>query len=110
MLLHQATRSAHGQLVDEIAQLRSADSTNYYYGRGDGWIYLDEISRRVWAVLTEAQAAGLPMVDTSKGRRPVRISEEPARLSLDATRDGRDLRLEPQIRSARRCSTRPSAR
>jgi hypothetical protein len=94
---HQATRSAHGQLVDEIAQLRSADSANYYYGRNDGWIYLDEISRRVWAVLAEAQAAGLPMVDTSKERRPVRISVEPATLRLDATRDGRDLRLDPRI-------------
>ncbi len=95
---HQATRSTHGRLVDEIAQLRSADSANYYYGRNDGWIFLDEISRRVWAVLAEAQTAGLPMVDTSNDQRPVLISDEPARLSVDATRDGRDLRLEPQIR------------
>jgi len=94
---HQATRSVHGRLVDEIAQLRSADSANYYYGRNDGWIYLDEISRRVWAVLAEATAAGLPMVDASRERRPVRISSEPAHLRLDATKDGHDLRLEPQI-------------
>jgi len=95
---HQAAESRHGRFVDEIAELRSASAANYYYGGSDGWIYLDEISRRVWAVLGEAQAAGLPMVDTTKERRPVRISDEPAQLGMDARTDGDDLHLEPAIR------------
>ncbi len=92
----RAGKSTHAQFVDEIAQLGNAASA-YYYGRSDGLIYLDDLSRRIWSVLAEAQAAGLPMIDTSRDRRRVHVSTEPAVLSLDATRNDTGLHLTPQI-------------
>ena len=92
----RAGKSTHAQFVDEIAQLGNAASA-YYYGRSDGLIYLDDLSRRIWSVLAEAQAAGLPMIDTSRDRRRVHVSTEPAELSLDATRNDTGLHLTPRI-------------
>ena len=74
-----------------IALYRSRVSqTRYYYGHGDERsIELSAFdSSRLWSLLDEAQAQGLPIVHTRK-RGPVERDQD-AELCLDVTRSGPD--------------------
>ncbi len=93
----------HIALLHELRALAEADDHDpyrfAYYGGGHRVVYLDEFrSRRVWDVLTEAQEAGLPLVQSGRASAPVTVSA-PVRFSVHADRDGADLRLRPVLTS-----------
>lgn len=67
------------------ARARSAS----YYSPG-ALIPVESIGPSLWRILDEAVAAGVALVTGPKGKLPVTISSEPARIVLDTHRDGPD--------------------
>jgi superfamily II DNA or RNA helicase len=93
-----ATAERHWRLLQEILAVSTTGASRQYYGYHDPILYLDQFSsRRIWDLLAEADEAGLPIVQTAKQAGPVRVSRSPARMSVQAGRDGEELVLVPAL-------------
>jgi len=80
-------RPEHLSLLKEILTLSTSSSPFSYYRTSETQIYLETMaSPRIWSVLAEAQAAGLPLIRSGKEAASVRIQQEPAEFSLDLSR------------------------
>ena len=96
---HSARRAAPAafRLLDEIVTLGVPNARHYYTPTA---VELHTFpSARLWAVLAEAAAAGLPLVRTGVGGGPVLLAEEPACLSIDVSGDGAAWLLRPVVTS-----------
>ncbi len=97
-----ARLTAQRRLLEEIRAL-STVSTRYVgsyaaSGYGGQTITLDTIaSRRLWDVLNEARALGLPLVQPGKHAPPVHVAAEPAEVALVVRRSAEGLAVEPRI-------------
>ncbi|MHB1289408.1 SWIM zinc finger family protein, partial [Georgenia sp.] len=88
--------SEHVQVLRTIAQLDGGDI--YRYAANDQWIYLDDVAAaQIWDVFEQAAAVGLSFVQAGKAARPVLLSPEPGRVSLDVRQDGEGLELLPTV-------------
>lgn len=68
------------------------------YSQPPGWVYVTEIPGSVlWALLRDAQRAGLPLVQSDTLQTPVELSATPARTALDLHRDGDDVVVAPSV-------------
>lgn len=84
------------RLLQEVYAM-DAGSRTTYYSNPNPLIYLDGLSnKRIWDVLADAKAVGLPLVQAESGT-PVRLLDEPARVVIELSRDGDDLVLTPRI-------------
>ena len=87
----------HLQLLEEIRAMGSAGAQPYY-GSQNAAIQLESIaSKRIWDLLCEARALGLPLVQTGKLAHPVTLSREPAALVLDMSRNRKGLVVQPEV-------------
>ncbi len=92
----------HVDLLRELLALADAekhDPYGYrYYGSAQRVLYLDEFrSPRVWDILSDAQEAGLPMVQGSRATSLVTVAAQPVQFSVRADRDDTGLRLRPVL-------------
>jgi hypothetical protein len=77
--------ASHFRLLAEIEALSSFGRS--YYSPQETTIYLESFqSRRIWDLLAEAQAIGLPLVRNGRPHASVVVHTEPAELTLDLTR------------------------
>ena len=77
----------HKRLLQQIVTLASIDGGSPYYGYVPQTISLDGFTGQwIWDLLSEAQDAGLPMVQYGSGQGPVTVTGSPARVSLAADR------------------------
>jgi superfamily II DNA or RNA helicase len=87
----------HRRLLTEIVKL--SGNLTHYYGTGSSVIFLDEFgSRRIWDLLAEAQATGLPLVQVGGNAGPVVVAQRPARVSMQVERVDGDLALHTVVR------------
>lgn len=89
-------------LLHELYALATAGRQSpYHAGGGRRPVYLDEIrSRRLWDLLTEAQAAGLPLLHAGRSTQPVVVETTPVAFALHADRVDGELRLRAALRAA----------
>ncbi len=89
--------TAQVRLLQEIAALDRSGTPSYYSYSSDAAIDLVSFhSRRLWDLLAEAQALGLPLV-AGKGDGVPLLLPEPVEVTVDVRRQGEDLRLEPRL-------------
>jgi superfamily II DNA or RNA helicase len=109
-----ARQTAQRRLLEEIRALSAVSTRGYLgsygpYGYGAQTITLDTIaSRRLWDLLAEARALGLPFVQPGKHAPPVTVAAEPAEATLVVRRSADGLDVEPRI-TADGEQVRPSA-
>ena len=85
-------------LVKELLALSRLASRPSLYTATDETVRLEAInSRRLWDLLGEARALGLPLVQAGRGARPVMLLPTPAEVTIDVTRTATGLRAEPRI-------------
>ncbi len=87
-------------LLDEIVALGSAQpvGAGWGYAVQDQAIRLDLFaSRRIWEMLAEAEALGMPLVNATPEQEPVTVSQEPAIVSLDVTAHASEWVMQPRI-------------
>ncbi len=85
-------------LVKELLALSRLASRPNMYTTTDETVRLESInSRRLWDLLGEARALGLPLVQAGRGARPVTLLPTPAEVTIDVTRTTTGLRAEPRI-------------
>ncbi len=87
------------QLLEEIAALDAASRRSYSYGASPPISLTTFASRRIWDLLDEAHALGMPFVQANKPPSPVVLVAEGAELQLDLTRAPAGMTLRPQLRS-----------
>jgi superfamily II DNA or RNA helicase len=82
------------RLLREIATMDTAARPSYY-GSSSQLIFLEALpNKRIWDVLAEAQALGLPFVQGAR-TAPVRLIDEAAQLVVEVGREAGDLMLQP---------------
>ena len=89
-----ASRAAISLLreVVAISRLSETGSTSRYRYNEEVW--LDQIeSRRIWGVWREIREARVPLLSSLRPRVSVVVEDDPARVTLDLTRDEATLRL-----------------
>jgi superfamily II DNA or RNA helicase len=94
-------RSASPEAIDLLREIAAMDAASHptYYGGVSQLIYLDTMpNKRIWTVLAEARALGMPFVPARGHTGRIRLADEPARLEIEATRSDGNLVLEPQLR------------
>jgi len=85
-------------LVKELLALSRLDSGRYRYTYADDIVKLETInSRRLWDLLGEARALGLPLLCSGRDAQPVRLLSTAAAVTVDVTRTASGLRVEPRI-------------
>jgi len=85
-------------LLELRALSRLAAPRQYYYSSTDEPVWLQTVtSRRVWDLLLEASAAGLPLVESGRAATPVDLRTGPAQVVLDTTRHDGGLTVRPQV-------------
>ena len=102
---HFSFRRQRSALVGEQLQLlKELLALSQLSSRPNRWSYQDEAvrleainSRRLWDLLGEARALGLPLVQAGRRAEPVTLLPTPAAVTIDVTRTGTGLRAEPRI-------------
>jgi superfamily II DNA or RNA helicase len=85
------------RLLREIASMDTSSHATYY-GSATQLIYLDALpSRRIWDVLADARAIGLPLIQSGSRTGHVILFEEPAELVVEVARDDAGLSLRPRL-------------
>ncbi len=85
-------------LVKELLALSRLDSRRPLYGHSDDVVRLETInSRRLWDLIGEARALGLPLVQSGRQSRPIAFVPGAADVTIDVTRSEAGLRVEPRI-------------
>jgi superfamily II DNA or RNA helicase len=86
------------QLVKELLALSRLTSRRSVYSYSDEVVRLETInSRRLWDLLGEARAVGLPLLQSGRNARPVTFLPTDAEVTIDVTRAESGLRVEPRI-------------
>ncbi|MDQ1635013.1 MAG: hypothetical protein QOJ32_1822, partial [Frankiaceae bacterium] len=96
-------------LLEEIAALDAASRRSYSYGANPPISLTTFGSRRIWDLLDEAHALGMPFLQANKPPSPVVLVGDPAELQLDLTRVPSGMLLRPQVRSGDETRTLESA-
>ncbi len=103
---------AHGRprsprLREQLALIKELLALSQLSSRGGNWGYQDETvrletitSRRLWDLLGEARALGLPLVQAGRNARPVHFLSVPAEVTVDVTLTTTGLRAQPRIGTA----------
>jgi superfamily II DNA or RNA helicase len=89
----------HLRLLSELATMDASGYGGYggYDGRAQT-LHLDTVpTRRVWDLFAEARSLGLPLVLAGKDSAAVRLSPEPATLSVDVSRHDEELVVTPVV-------------
>ena len=85
-------------LLKELLALSRVPNSRYSYRMNDESVWLEGIhSRRVWDLLTESVAVGMPLVGAPKGPGGVTLHDGPAVAQLDVTRTAGGLLVRPSI-------------
>jgi len=101
-----AARIKGGHLAKQLLLLKellalsrlTGNQTYSYYSRGDEVVRLEAIdSRRLWDLLREAGDMQMPLVQSGRAAHPVGLHASAAEATLDVTRHGSGLRLEPRV-------------
>ena len=88
-------------LVKEFLALSRVDDRRTNYGYGEPVVMLESItSRRLWDLLGEARALGLPLVQSGRGARALTLASEPLLVTVDVRRTPSGARIEPRIANA----------
>ena len=89
------------QLLKELLALSQVSASRPgQWGYQDETVRLEAIaSRRLWDLLGEARALGLPLIQAGRGARPVTLLPAAAEVTIDVTRTATGLRAEPRIGS-----------
>ena len=87
------------QLLKELLALSQVSASRQgHWGYQDETVRLESISsRRLWDLLGEARALGLPLIQAGRGARPVTLLPAAAEVTIDVTRTATGLRAEPRI-------------
>ena len=97
-----ATRTSEADerilLVKEVLALSRLASRRSTYSYSDEVVRLESInSRRLWDLLGEARAVGLPLVQSRRGGEPVTLLPTDVAVTIDVTRTESGLRVEPRV-------------
>ena len=85
-------------LLKELLALSRVQTSRYYSRYNDDSVWLESIgSRRVWDVLAEAEALGLPLVGLGERPSDVTLSSVPAEAQVDVVRRSRGLEVRPKV-------------
>ncbi len=85
-------------LVKELLALSRLSSSPYSYSYSNADVWLEKItSRRVWDLLHQARDLQVPLVSPGRQALPVVLHPSPAVVTLDVTRGGSDLLLQPYV-------------
>ncbi len=85
-------------LLKELLGLSQLASNRMMYFRTNDTVNLEEInSRRLWDLLQEARAIGLPLLRPVRGKAPAALPEVSVSFTLDVTRQETGIRVEPRI-------------
>jgi superfamily II DNA or RNA helicase len=96
---HQAAEQL--VLVKELLALSRLSTPRDIYFYGEDVVRLETInSRRLWDLLGEARAVGLPLVQFGRAANPVTMLSAPGDVTLDVIRAGSGLRVEPRVEVA----------
>ena len=80
-------------LLKELLALSRVQTSRYYSRYNDDSVWLESIgSRRVWDVLAEAEALGLPLVGLGQRPSDVTLSSDPARPRSTSSGNPKDSR------------------
>jgi superfamily II DNA or RNA helicase len=93
--------AASSRLLNELLSLYEASQREYlsYYAGRPGTIQLSAFtSRRLWDLLAEARAGGMPFVLSRKTDGPVVLHDEPVQAALDVRSSTDGLHLTPRLR------------
>jgi superfamily II DNA or RNA helicase len=84
-------------LIKELLALSRLSSSRPSYGY-EAEVWLEAInSRRLWDLLGEARDLQVPLLRSTRQTRPVTLTSSPAAATIDVTRAGSQLRLDPRI-------------
>jgi superfamily II DNA or RNA helicase len=85
-------------LVKEILALSRLTNRRSIYSYSDEVVRLETInSRRLWDLLGEARALGLPLLQSGRNAQPITFLPTPVAVTIDVTRVEAGLRVEPRI-------------
>lgn len=85
-------------LVRELLALSRVAGRRSGYGRADEVVMLEGInSRRLWDLLGEARALGLPLLLSGRNPEPITLASKPLAVTLDVIRGGSGIRVELRI-------------
>ncbi len=89
--------SEQARVLKELVALSRMEANRYASRRrAPEVVHLEAInSRRLWDLLAEAQAVGIPLLMAGRGARPVVVHRSTASVALDVTRDHDQLVLGP---------------
>lgn len=93
---HRGIAPEHLRLLGEITAADSARSSAYH-GSPSHTIYLESLGRRMWDLLAEARAAGLPLVHAGKATLPVTVHDDAACVLMDLSSSEMGLALRAEI-------------
>ncbi|HEY1829288.1 MAG TPA: DEAD/DEAH box helicase [Acidimicrobiales bacterium] len=85
-------------LVKELLALSRLHNRRHMYSYSDEVVRLETInSRRLWDLISEARALGLPLVQSGRQSQPITLWSRAAEVTIDVTRSEAGLRVEPRI-------------
>ncbi|MGA7420711.1 MAG: DEAD/DEAH box helicase [Acidimicrobiales bacterium] len=85
-------------LVKEVLALSRLANRRTMYSYSDEVVRLESInSRRLWDLLGEARALGLPLLQSRRGAEPVTLLPTDVTVTIDVTRTDSGLRVEPRV-------------
>ena len=85
-------------LIKELLALSRLANRRNLYSYSEEVVRLETInSRRLWDLLGEARALGLPLLQSGRNARPVTFLQPAAAVTIDVTRTDSGLRVEPRI-------------
>jgi superfamily II DNA or RNA helicase len=85
-------------VVKELLALSRLENVRYSYRHSDDVVRLEAInSRRLWDLLGQAHALGLPLVQPGRLSPPVAFFPKAAAVTIDVTKEESGLRIEPRI-------------
>jgi superfamily II DNA or RNA helicase len=85
-------------LVKELLALSRLADRRRMYSHSDDVVRLETInSRRLWDLIGEARALGLPLVQSGRHSQPITFVPRAADVTIDVTRSEAGLRVEPRI-------------
>jgi superfamily II DNA or RNA helicase len=85
-------------LIKELLALSRLANRRNLYSYSEEVVRLETInSRRLWDLLGEARALGLPLLQSGRNARPITFLQPAAAVTVDVTRTDTGLRVEPRI-------------
>ncbi|HEX4244016.1 MAG TPA: DEAD/DEAH box helicase, partial [Acidimicrobiales bacterium] len=85
-------------LVKELRALSRLEQRRYAYGYSHEVVRLETInSRRLWDLLGEAHALGVPLLQSRRTAQPITFLTRAAAVTLDVTRTASGLHIEPRM-------------